>query len=288
MGIDFGETLNYSVVYNNKGDSDIKDIVIMAVLEGDFLDWTSLDDKNNGREKGNTITWSKEEIPALAEIKQDAEGVIDFSINVLDFGAIDLDGDHEIVSHARFSVGKDGDSDSEGDDNTDNKSNTIISKMNSDLDFIETLRYFNEDNIPVGSGPNPPQVDKKTTYKVYWKINNNLHELNKLGVTLKLPDYIEYSERDRATVGSVVYSEEAHEVTWNIGRLPTSVYQASAEFDISIKPREDDKNKIMVLLPGSKVQAVDAETEEELSQESKAKTTKLEDDEIGMGDGMIE
>ncbi len=284
-GINFGETLNYSIVYNNKGDSDIKDVVIMAVLDGDFLDWTTLHDKNNGREKGNTITWSKEEIPALAEIKQDEEGVIDFSINVFDFGAIDLESNYEIASYARFSIGKENDQE---DDDSDNKSNTIVNKMNSDLSFIENVRYFNEDNIPVGTGPNPPQVGKKTSYKVYWKINNNLHELNKLGVTLKLPDYIEYDNKDRATVGSIIYSQEAHEVVWNIGRLPVSVYQASAEFNISIVPSEDDRNKIMVLLPGSTVQAVDAETKEKLSQTSKAKTTKLEDDEIGMNDGMVE
>jgi len=294
MGVNFGETLNYSIVYNNKGDSNIKDIVIMAVLDGNFLDWTSLDDKNGGREKGNTITWSKEEIPGLAEIKQDEEGVIDFSIRVLDFGAVNLEDNHEISSHARFSVGlltgsrQEGGETGQDEDEADNKSNTIISKMNSDLDFVETIRYFNEDNIPVGSGPNPPQVGEKTTYKVYWKINNNLHELNKLGVSLSLPEYMEYEVRDRATVGSVIYSEETHEVTWNIGRLPTSVYQASAEFNVSLTPSATDKNKIMVLLPGSSVQAIDAETQEGLSQESKAKTTKLEDDEIGMGDGMIE
>jgi len=285
MGVDFGETLNYSIVYNNKGDSDIRDVVIMAVLDGGFLDWTSLDDQNDGREKGNTITWSKEEIPALAEIKQDSEGTIDFNIKVLEFGAVDLEDNHEITSLARFSVGKGGESDE--DENSDNKSNTIVSKMNSDMSFTESIRYFNEDNIPVGTGPNPPQVGKKTSYKVYWKIDNNLHELNKLGVTLKLPSYMEYEGKDRATVGSIIYSNEAHEVVWNVGRLPISVYKASAEFNISISPNEEDRDKIMVLLPGSSVQAVDIETDEPLSQKSKAKTTKLEDDEIGVNDGMV-
>ncbi len=286
MGVDFGETLNYSIVYNNKGDATMKDVVIMAVLDGDNLDWTTLQDKNNGREKGNTITWSKEEIPDLAEIKQDSEGNIDFSIKVLEFGAIDLNKKHEIISYARFSVGKE--SEEKEDDKLDNKSNTIIGKINSDLKFSEKILYFNEDNIPVGSGPNPPKVDERTSYKVYWKINNNLHELSKLGVTVKLPDYIEYDARDRATVGSLIYSAETHELTWNVGRLPTTVYEASAEFSIAITPSIDDQNKIIVLLPGSNVQAIDSETEENLSVSSKAKTTKLEDDEIGTNDGMVD
>ncbi|PLX28079.1 hypothetical protein C0583_02505 [Candidatus Parcubacteria bacterium] len=283
-GVDFGELLNFSIVYNNKGDSDVNDVVVMAVLDGDFLDWTTLQDLNQGRERGNTITWSKEEIPALALVSRDQEGVIDFSINVADFGAVDLEKDYGIETYAQVSFGGEDISS----DEQDNKSNAIKLQINSDLSFTESLRYFNEDNIPVGSGPNPPQVDKTTTYKVYWDIENNLHELNKLAVSLKLPDYIKYEDKSNATIGSLIYSEEGHELVWNIGRLPVSVYEASAYFSVSVTPSEDDENKIMVVLPGSNVQAVDAVTETELKISSKAKTTKLEDDEIGGSHGLVE
>jgi hypothetical protein len=283
MGVDFGETLNYSIVYTNKGDADIKDVIIMAVLEGNYLDWTTLDDKNKGREKGSTITWSKEEIPALAEIKQDQEGIIDFSIKVFEFGAVEAKGKTDISAYARFSVGKEA-----SEEAADNKSNKIVSKINSDLNFEEKVRYFNEDNIPVGTGPNPPQVGESTTYKVYWTISNNLHELSKLGVTMKLPEGITYDAKDRATAGSIVYSPEANEVVWSIGRLPTSAYQVSAEFSIKVTPDEDDANKIMLLLPGSRAQAVDVETNENLEKLSKPKTSKLEDDEIGQSDGIVD
>lgn len=283
MGVDFGEKLNYSIVYNNKGDADLKDVMIMAVLNGDYLDWTTLEDQNKGREKGATITWSKEEIPALAEIKKDQEGVIDFSIKVFEFGKVEAKGKTDIESYARFSIGKE--ASSEGDDN---KSNILTAKINSDLSFSESLLYFNEDNIPVGEGPNPPQVGQETSYKVFWKINNNLHELSKLGVTLKLPKNVLYDAKDRATAGNIVYSQAAHEVVWNIGRLPTSVYEVSAEFSVSVTPTEEDRNKIMVIIPGSKAQAIDAETNEEIIKETKAKTSKLEDDEIGHNDGIVD
>jgi len=62
QAVNFGDQLNYSITYNNKGETSMKDVVIMAVLESDFLDWTTLKDKNKGREKGNTLTWTKEGI----------------------------------------------------------------------------------------------------------------------------------------------------------------------------------------------------------------------------------
>ena len=42
QGVNFGQTLNYSINYANKGDTVMRDVILMAVLESDFLDWQSL------------------------------------------------------------------------------------------------------------------------------------------------------------------------------------------------------------------------------------------------------
>ena len=156
------------------------------------------------------------------------------------------------------------------------------------MELSETIKYFNEDNIPVGTGPHPPKVGETTSYKVYWSLSNNLHELKDLIIKVKLPEYAAWDDKNRATVGEIKYDEVLREVHWKIGRLPVTVFQASGEFSISVTPSEDDKNKIMVLLPGSEVTAIDDKTKAELSKTTKAKTTKLEDDSIAQGDGIVE
>jgi uncharacterized repeat protein (TIGR01451 family) len=286
QGVDFGETLNYSIVYNNKGDSELNDVVIMAVLESEFLDRASLNDSLKGSEKGNTITWTKAEIPALEKITQDQEGTIDFSINVLDFKSISAKKGFEIKSYAQYSVGAK--EDGTISKNEDNKSNTIVNKINSDLTLSEAIRYFDQENIPVGTGPHPPKAGETTSYKVYWNISNNLHELNDLKAVVKLPEKITWNGKERTTAGAVSYDSETNSIIWKVGRLPITVYQASAEFSISVSPTDEDRNKIMVLLPGTKVTAIDAETQAELQVDTKAKTSKLEDDEIAGGDGIVE
>ncbi|MFH1823036.1 MAG: hypothetical protein ABH830_05045 [Patescibacteria group bacterium] len=283
---EFGETLNYSIVYTNKGETTMTDVMIMAVLESDFLDWTSLADDNKGREKGNTITWSKEEISSLAELNKNDEGVIDFSLKVSSFDESDLGKNFQIKSYAQYSLGNE----EEFKENIDNRSNTIINKINSDIKLNEEVRYFSADNIPVGNGPLPPKVGEATSFKVYWTLNNNLHELTNTRVKVKLPNYVSWDNKNRTSVGSLNYDSNNHEVVWQIGRLPITVYRADAEFNISITPVDSDKNKIMVLLPGSEVQAIDNETGATIVKNTKAKTTKLEDDEIaGMNsDGRVE
>jgi len=285
QGINFSDTLNYSIVYSNKGETEMTDVIIMAVLDSDFLDWNSLSDKNKGIIKANTITWSKNEIPELESLSKNQEGVIDFSINVVGFGEVSVEKPgYEVKSYAQFSVGK---SDT-GATVSDSKSNEIINKINSDLKLVEEIRYFDVNNIPVGTGPNPPKVNEETTYKVYWNLKNSLHELKDLKVSIVLPSYVTYADKASFSAGSLEYSEETREVVWNIGRLPVTVLETNAEFSIAVKPNDDNKNKIMVLLSGTKVSAIDSETGSSLSHATKAKTTKLEDDEIGAGDGIVQ
>jgi hypothetical protein len=286
QGVDLGQTLNYSIVYANKGDSEMKDVIIMAVLNSEVLDWKSLKDEHNGQIGNNTISWSKNEIPALESLDVDEEGVIDFSIKVKPFEEIEIEPGrkYEIESYAQFSIGN-----VEAKDNEDNKSNTIINKINSDLFLDEQVRYFNDDNIAVGSGPLPPKAGETTSYKVYWTITNNLHELNNLRIKADLPDYVRWGDKNKSTVGTIQYDEAAHQVIWNIGLflLPISVYEAKAEFNISITPAVSDVDKIMVLLPGTVVEALDIETKAAISKTTKAKTTRLEDDEIAETDGRV-
>ena len=65
-----------------------------------------------------------------------------------------------------------------------------------------------------------------------------------------------------------------------MNRLPITVFRADAEFNISITPSEEDRNKIMVLSSGVKATAVDTKTEDAIEKITGPKTTKLEDDDI--------
>jgi len=281
QGVDFGQTLNYSIDYTNKGDAIMKNVIIMAILESDFLDWQTLSDLSNGKVSGDTISWSKNEIPALAELASGAEGVIDFSLKLKTQAEIDLSKAYQIKSYVQYSI--------EGKSfSLDSQSNTIINKINSDLKLSEQVRYFNDDNIAVGSGPLPPKVGQVTSLKVYWAINNNLHELNDLRISVTLPANVTWDNKNRASVGLLDYDSETNQVVWRVGRLPVTVYKAEAEFNISVSPGEALRNKIMIILPGTSVTAVDSQTNTQINKTLKAKTTKLEDDNMASGDGIIQ
>lgn len=273
--INFGSTLNYSLKYANNGEAVLYDLVLMAVIKGSFIEWSSLSDSLGGSVAGKAIVWSKEQLPALAELAPGESGSIDFSIKVKSFSLGDLSGDNLVTSYAQYGLSKPA---KEGDEN--NRSNTIRSYLNSDLSLTEKVLYFNEDNIPVGSGPLPPRVGEKTSVRVLWTLKNNLHDLKDAEAFMILPLGVTWEDNSTTNVGRVFYDADTRRVTWRLGYLPLSVYRADAEFSLSVTPSENDRDKILVLSPGSTVKAIDTLTNAEVLNKTSAKTSKLEDDEI--------
>ena len=272
--INFGQPLEYSLSYANKGSNTFRDVVIMASVDGEFIDWSSLQDENRGELKNRAIIWSKNEIGKLAEIKPGEGGEIKFKLNLRPWRDEDLGGELTIKAFAQYGVNN---SPLKGEEN---KSNTIISRLNSDLKLAEKILYFNEDNFPVGSGPLPPRVGEKTSFKVYWSVTNNIHELSEARAVFSLPDHVSWEGSQNTNVGRLYYDETSRQVVWEIGRLPVSVYRVDADFNISISPAESDLNKILILSSGSMVSAMDTETKGVVSNKTKPTTTKLEDDDI--------
>jgi len=272
--LNFGQALNYTLQYDNKGTNTFRDVAIMASLSGDFLDWGSLKTDSGGLTNNHTLIWTKQDLSALAQIAPGQNGTINFNINLKPFKSGDLGNSLNITSYAQYSVNN------QAVQGSNNKSNTINSLLNSDLSLIEQIRYFDENNTPVGSGPLPPKVGETTSVRVFWTVRNNLHELSDASVTMILPPYVAFDNKVNAGAGSLSYDPTSRQVTWYVGRLPVSVYQTDAAFNITITPTENDRNKILVLSPGSVVTAVDTETKAAITQKTAPKTTKLEDDDI--------
>lgn len=286
QGIDFGQTINYSISYVNKGDKVMDDVIIMAVLDGEALDWRKLVDKNNGSITGRTITWNKEQIPELKSLVKDQQGTIDFSIPVREVNEASLIRTLEVKSYAQFAVS--GKSEELSQSNEVNRSNQLTIKLNSDVKLDEVVRYFDQDNIAVGTGPLPPQVGQTSTFKIYWTLTNSLHELGDLKVKTKLPDYVSWDNKDQTDVGSLSYDKTTNEVSWEIGRLPLSANRAQAQFSISLKPRSADRNKLLILVSGTSLNGTDNNTNFAVSQILKAQTTRLEKDDIADTDGIVQ
>ena len=274
QAVNFSQSLNYTLNYSNKGTDTFKNVSILAAVNGDLIDWSSLRDDKVGERNGSTIIWTAKQIPELAEIKPGQEGKINFTLNLNSFKESNLGQNLLVSSYAQYSVGE------KTIKKDENKSNVINSRVNSDLNLTEKILYFDNDNNSVGSGPLPPKVGEKTSLHVFWTVKNNLHELSDTKVVFNLPSYISWDAKNTASVGKLYFDSSSHKVIWEIGTLPVSTYQANADFGISLTPTEEQRDKILIISQGSAVSATDSETKDLINKKIDPKTTKLEDDEM--------
>jgi len=284
--VSFSDALNYSLTYKNLGRETLYDITLTVDIASDVLDWDTLIDSNHGQKQAKSIAWTKEEIPILAVMRPLQEETLEFSVRIKDIRDVDIErSDLKTISIAKANIKKVGDLKTEIRVN----SKSIENKINTQLEMNASGRYFSEDNIAVGQGPLPPKVGEKTTFRIYWEISNNLHEVKDVKVKTELPLNIVWEDKFLTSVGVLEYDPRDNTVTWKIPKiLPNKGFdELNAWFDIAVIPEERDAGKLLLLTKESILSAVDTVTNSGVAELSRSITSNLEDDEFGGGRGLV-
>lgn len=284
--VNFGETLNYSIVYKNLGQEVLEDLVITAKIDSAVLDWETLLDKNLGKVGISEIVWDKNSISALAKLNPLDEGSIDWSIRLKNVDDVDL---KNINLATRSSVKAEIGKINQLEAGTTVESKMIINLINTTLELKVEGRYFNDDNIAVGGGPLPPVVGQKTTFRIYWQLANNLHEATGVKVQTKLPAGVNWENKFLVSGGELAYSEKDGTVTWSIPEVSANktFEEINTWFDVSIIPTKDQAGKLVLLTTETNLLATDAVTKANVVQLERSITSNLEDDPIGGGRGLV-
>lgn len=285
----FGDLLSYSLTYANAGKQPLEHLTAAAFFtsSAEFIEWTTLSDRYDGTldefEAGKLITWTEREVPNLAKLNPGDKGVIDFSVK-LSSTAGTLAGEVTLTNIASVKVASIGGKNA----NLEARSNSVTTKLNSNLMLEATGRYFAADGSPLGSGPLPPSPDQTTEYVINWQVTNSVHEVTAVTVSTVLPEGVRWVGTRELTVGEVEYEPATRRVVWTINRMPLAVsldYRAS--FAVSITPAGRDVGKILVLTGDQTVTATDTVTTGRISQTRGSITTDLVADPLAKGKGLV-
>ncbi|MFZ2681624.1 MAG: hypothetical protein WAZ14_00810 [Patescibacteria group bacterium] len=158
--------------------------------------------------------------------------------------------------------------------------------LKASADLSAEARFYADNGAPLGEGPLPPKVGSETSYKIYWKIAEAVHELEDISVSATLPADITWHDRILASSGDLSFDPVTRIVKWNIANLPAN-QTASAEFMVKILPSEEDVDKFVKLLSGSVFTATDTQTGGVVETASDALTTEMPTDTFATGKGTV-
>ncbi|MFA5047711.1 MAG: hypothetical protein WC516_01575 [Patescibacteria group bacterium] len=283
--ISFGDLLTYTLNYKNTGQQELKNIQITAHLNSSILDWNTFKDNNKGQKNNNSVTWTGQQIPKLLSLAPGDEGSISWQIRAKDLSAI-RDKNVNQFSVESYAEAKGGNMDAGGTNVV--KGKTIVNSINSDLNLSVQPRYYDENNIPLGFGSIQPKTGESSTYNVKLSLNNNLHDISDIEINAVLPKGVAWANKSKHNTGDLLYNPTTRKIIWKISRLPKTAQETEADFNITIKPTDDDLGRVLVLLPEITLSAKDTETGAAINKSVKAVTTAFTDPILGQLSGIVE
>jgi uncharacterized repeat protein (TIGR01451 family) len=285
----FGDTLRYAITWKNTGSVTLEDVTLRLVLapepSDDVLRWNELEDKARGVREGDAVVWTKRQVPSLGRVEAGDEGTLDITIPLLGEPLDGADGSiYRVSAHVEAVIDRI-DAEHVG---RQTRTQPLAATLASDAVLGAGARYFNDDNIPVGSGPLPPRVGETTTYRVFWRIENSLHELTDLKLSAKLPPNVSWNGTSEVDAGELRFDAASEKIIWTLNWMPTSVNALDVSFDVALTPSEDQRGKLATLVDATIFEAIDKVIGAPLLLSAPPITTALESDEGAAGKGRVQ
>ena len=281
-----GGVLDYIITYKNTGSESLKEAtVILEFSDQDLVDTTGMV-VTGGEYKDGQVTWSAANVKELADIAPERSGALALKIKATSALTVKeiTDKNFSLKATPRFISKRSG-----SDEEITIDGNSVETKFNSEIILSTEARYHDLAGKVVGTGPLPPKIGEKTTYRIYLNLANRTNDVTGGRLEIILGDIAEWTGIKSVSVGDLKY--EGGKVIWDIGRIPANTGQFTenlkANFELSITPRVADKGKTVELVKSMSFTGSDDFTDGKLSKESGSLDTELETDFMAKGKGKV-
>lgn len=291
VGAKLGDPITGFLVWENTTDNALHDVQIEAKFNGAMLDPLSVASSNGFfRSIDNTLIWTPQTTKDELRLVQPGEKKsYQFRFNTYTY--------NQNTSGSNFTMDIDFDVQARRISDNILVPQTLTGQAKKTMVFDSELKLDAYALYSVGpfinTGPNPPRVNRKSTYTVVWDVTNSMNDAHAVFVKGTLPIYAEWLGAIDPSSETVVYNSVTREITWQIGNLQrgTGFQTASkkVQFQIAILPSISQLGKRIYLMTDVKIQGIDNFTERVLEQEVLKVDTKLTKDPTFMGgNGFVE
>ncbi|HEY6022282.1 MAG TPA: hypothetical protein VIY48_21225, partial [Candidatus Paceibacterota bacterium] len=228
-----GAPINAEVRWQNNLTTAVSNAEITVTLSGPVLDKTSVQAGIGFYQSStNSITWTSQDDPSLAQIGPGGTGRLTFSFTTLPPGT-----NGSLYSNPTVTlsltvkgtrVGNSGQS-----EQVSSVASTQVS-LASAVSLTSTALHFT--GPYTNTGPMPPRAESKTTYAVQWTVKNSSNIIANSAVSTVLPSYVDFVQGQ----SGVTYNASSRTVTWAIGDLKPGIGYTgaaqSAAFQVALNP----------------------------------------------------
>ncbi len=241
-----GETLNYSLKFQNKGSNVASGVNIVVTVNSKAVDLSTLT-AEGGQISGNTISWNASGVPSLENLGPNEAGLLGFSVKVNNPATKDSSKNVLVDTSVKIKSNE---------YSTPFPGNDLSLKVSSPASVSSKLEYV--------SGSLPPKAGTTTTYKVRFLLSNSGNDFSDGVLTAFIPlgsggfvaGSINSSESTKAD-----FDSSTGKLTWNFGSLQAHTGKFSQprvlEFSIRLNAVASQVGQSPTLVKDIRMQAKD-------------------------------
>ncbi len=199
-----GDLLHYEIFFRNIGSEPFLDLSLIATLEGNGFDFTTIKSDLGQFNKGdNFIVWDERDVSNLRFLDQGEEGKVEFWVNLKD--------GWEISSFAKK--------------NAILKNIVLIPKVGKkefetkvDSKLVISQKGYYQDEVFGNSGPIPPKVGEETTYTIIWQAKNYFNDVKNVKVKAVLPSNVRLTGKifPEGESSKFTFDNQSREIIWMV------------------------------------------------------------------------
>ena len=294
ISVDWGDTLAVSLKVKNAGDQIIRDVAGQLTIDSTAIDWQNirwtipgklLSVKNSSQK---ILSWTKDEFPDLLELSPGKETILSATLPVIERPPKNVSAKDLIIAVKGQAVSKNV-VDLEGVEIKSDASPVEV-RITTQVQLRPEARYTDDEYQPLGTGPVPPEVGKTTTYQIQWYLSNASNEVTDAKITTTLPQNVFWKGGETGS-GTLSFDPATREVAWTINRVPArsglDLSGLSANFTVSITPKELEIGSSITLTEQTSLEALDGFTNQIIQKKFDILTTDLPTDSLYAGKGKV-
>jgi hypothetical protein len=254
-----GDTVDFSIDYNNAGSFSLADVKFKLELLSDY--WNE-----------SVAVISAKDFSRLALIQPGEGGTAARAVAVKKYLP-------NVISNlqARLVITY-----KIGDLSVEILGEKINVPLSSDLRGSVLARYFTSFGEQLGRGPLPPKVGSETKYWIFVQVLNNVNDVDAVNISVRLAPDVSWLNKFNVSVGDpLVYDPLSGTVLWKISKVPAGAENFGFAFEVGLTPIAAQKGQYAPLVESVEIVGVDSVTGRELTYSVGAITTNLVVDKIG-------
>lgn len=284
-----GETLTYTINYENVSGIALEGAVITAKLSGPLLNAATVKTAGSFNSNTNTITWSAAQVPALRLVEPGMTGSVSVQASIVQSTQ------SAAYTAKNFSVKLDALFDSPSVPyylaaSSTSAAASLETRVGGNI-TVTSAAYYRDAAFPTPSGPFPPKVGQATRYSIRWTLKNTATDAHNVTIRASLLGGAVWANSTKVSEGTIAYDARTEEVVWTIEKVPAMkgvlTNPAEAVFQIDATPSVTNVGRYLSLISDTVAAGIDDFTGISLGARASALTTDLKDASVASGSGRV-